>query len=233
MSYDPRPHCADVDYLFKTVGQDDTGEGYFSIARVSNPSQFAGQTPSGDYIRCDERNKIGPRGFHEWDETTDACICGRTDRPQEVTGQHLPLMTDVRTFLSVIEALPHGFIIYTELDDDSKVDAIINTPKTHHARTLQEMFKYMLEWDWAYTELGNREPIAECCHGMVEVLQIPERIKEWLLNTMPPDKIGRFLAGETDAMVRRQDDIPDIFVPFWDWFKEKRHQCRTFGMFDQ
>jgi hypothetical protein len=142
-------------------------------------------------------------------------------------------MTDVRTFLAVIEALPYGFIIYTELDDDSKVDAIINTPKTHHARTIQEIFKYMLEWDWAYTELGNREPIAATCHGMVEVLEIPELIKEWLLNTVPADKIGRFLAGDENAMVRRPEQLPDLTVPFWAWFKDRRLNTRTFGMFDQ
>ena len=233
MSDEPRPHWGEVDYLYKEIGSSDTGEGFFSIARVSNPSQFPGQTPAGDYIRCDERNSVGPRGFHEWDEATSKCICGRADRPQEVTGQHLPIMTDVRTFLAVLEALPYGFIIYTELDDDSKVDDIINTPKTHHARTIQEIFKYMLEWDWAYTELGNREPIAATCHGMVEVLQIPELIKDWLLNTVPPDKIGRFLAGDENALVRRREGLPDPLVPFWAWFKEKRHACRTFGMFDQ
>ncbi|NBQ89605.1 MAG: tripartite tricarboxylate transporter substrate binding protein, partial [Betaproteobacteria bacterium] len=64
-------------------------------------------------------------------------------------------MSDLIACYPVFEALPYGIILYIELKDPLKEEEAIRLP--NHTRTLQEMLRYIVEWDWAYDVLGNRE----------------------------------------------------------------------------
>ena len=186
-----------------------------------------------DYLRCDASARSGPTGLHEWDSTNNLCSCGRSDKPHGLTNMHGTRFDTITAIYPIIEALPYGHIVYVELLDAD--DEVVETeaPHSNCSRTLQETFRLLLEWDWAYTNLGNREKIAEVSHGMVQVLDIPEAVKEWLMSSVPAEKVGRFLEGRLDAQKRADvAEIPDINDEFSEWLHAKISTVRPFGGYD-
>lgn len=90
----------------------------------------------------------------------------------------------------------------------------------------------MLEWDFAYTELGNRELVAESCHGMVTSLEIPTTIKNWLLSDLPDEKVARFIKGDTNANEPTpRSAVPDLSDEFNTWVCEKILNAKPIGAY--
>ena len=203
--------------------------GFFLIAQHLPIKNI--QVMDGDIIRCDATAKTGPQGFHTWDGSV--CSCGRTDEPYGLTAHHYLTFPNMAAIYPIIEAVPSGHILYFELLNPEDEVKLIKESHSDGARTLQEVFRLLLEWDFAYTELGNRERIAEVSHGIVQILDIPENIKTWILSEVPGEKVSRFLAGLPDAQERADSStIPPLTDEFSEWLHDKITHTRPIGGYD-
>jgi len=223
----PKEHGR-IGFWEKIVGDTDD-VGIFGIAQ--HVTLGGVQVLDGETIRCDANSRKGPHGFHSW--TGSQCSCGSTEPPYPLTGHHYAAFGKITAIFPVIEALPYGHIMYFEMVDPEDEVKTIQEQHTDSSRTLQEVFRLLLEWDYAYTELGNRERIAEVSHGMVEVLQIPESIKTWLLTELPMEKVSRFLSGVENAQERADvSEIPPLSDEFSEWLYDKISTTRSIGEYD-
>lgn len=217
-----------IGFFDKILGTNDE-VGFFAFARHVSLDDI--ELERDIYKRCDANARTGPHGLHIWDGTI--CNCGKTTPPDPLTANHEIRFDNMTAIFPVIEALPYGHILYFELDNPEEELIAIQESHTECARTLQEIFRLLIEWDFAYTELGNRELIATVCHGIAEVLDIPEEIKDWLLSQVPPEKVGRFLAGDTNARTRADiSTIPSLDDEFSKWLYGKISSVRAIGAYD-
>lgn len=217
----------------KSINLDDAG--FFLVARnvaIKKLNNVLKVTDNIHYLRCDAAARFGPTGLHDWDADNSICSCGSVNQPDPMTNSHHLRFDNMVSLYPVIEALPYGYILYMELLTPEDEELAISQMHTDCARTLQELFKLMLEWDWAYTELGNREVTAALCHDMLGVLGIPESAKLWLNAEVPAEKVGRFMAGLPNARERSTDPLPDIPDEFSEWLYEKVTKTRAFGGYD-
>ena len=90
----------------------------------------------------------------------------------------------------------------------------------------------MIEWDFAYTELNNREVTAVTSHGIMEALNMPEAFKEWILNEVPAEKVVRFLEGLPNARQRTDSAIQPLPDDFSEWLYDKISSTRAIGGYD-
>lgn len=205
--------------------------GFFAIAQHVEISNIQVETEDKIYLRCDANSIKGPQGFHKW--LGEKCTCGSLEKPHGLTGHHHVRFDNMLAIFPIIEALPYGHIMYFELDNQIDEVKTIEGFHTEHARTLQEIFRLLLEWDFAYTELNSREEIAIVSHGMVEVLNIPESIKDWIINEVPMEKVGRFLSGSDNAQQRGDvSQIPALSDEFSEWLYDKISNTRSIGAYD-
>lgn len=217
-----------IGFWEKIVGDTDD-VGFFGIAQHVPLKNI--QVIDGETSRCDSTSRKGPQGFHEW--LGDVCSCGKTEPPYPLTGNHYIAFGKLAAIFPVIEALPYGHIMYFELNSRDEEIKAIQEPHSDCARTLQEVFRLLLEWDFAYTELGNRERIAEVSHGIVQILSIPEDIKTWIMSSVPEEKIGRFLLGMDNAQERVDtSQIPSLSDAFSEWLYTKISTTRSIGEYD-
>jgi len=182
--------------------------------------------------RCDSYKTLGPTGFHKWDSTNNLCSCGLTEMPDPKVGNHSVILDQLKCLYPVIEASPFGIIIYFEFRDD---ETELRASKQHFstcAHSIQELFRLMLEWEFAATTLGSTEDVAVTSANMLQVLDMPQNIRDWVISEVPPEKVARFLAGNTNAQDRTTDPIPDLTQEFYDWVYNKITQCRSFGEYD-
>lgn len=212
-------HLGAVGFWAKEVGVNDQ-RGFFAVSGAVANGQNVQQQKDG-LVRCDSE-KIGPYGFHRWDAVAGVCSCGSTDQPEPAMGHHIITLDNLATVAVVIEALPHGYILYFELHDIAAEEECVQMPHSDCARTLQELFRLLAEWDFAYTELGSTELIAETCHGILQTLEMPESVRSFLLNDMPDEKVSRFIKGDPDARSRAPlPDIPALPTDFDEWLEQK------------
>lgn len=217
-----------VGFFDKKIGTND-GVGFFAFARHVSLEDI--ELERDVWRRCDANARTGPHGLHIWDGTS--CNCGKTTPPDPLTANHEIRFDSMTAIFPVIEAIPYGHILYFELDSPEEELIAIQESHSECARTLQEIFRLMLEWDFAYTELGNRELTAVVCHGMTEHLEIPEEFKAWLISEVPPEKVGRFLAGDPNARERANTaDIPSLDDEFSKWLYTKISSVRAIGGYD-
>ena len=212
-------------YFYRKQGVNDT-KGLFCVTKFDDiPKQLL---DNGSYIRCDAGHP-GPRSFHSWNGAL--CACGLSTPPDEITGHHVVKVDDVYTSFPVIDAYPYGAIVYIELTTPELEEKLILEP--HHARTFQEILRYLIEWDWAHTELNSTEEIAIVSNGIVNILNIPTSIKNWVIDNVPEEKLGRFLKGETNARERTTKHIPDLTTELDEWLYYKLSACKAFGEFGE
>jgi len=218
-------------FFYRTPGVNDS-RGVFSFTQMVNAEErFSGKKVE-EAERCDRKTRLGPTGFHEWNADLGVCTCGRTEEPHLLTGHHHARFDNITAIFPVMEFSPYSVLMYVELEDSADEILTIEDFHTEHARTLQELLKLILEWDFAYVALDNREHVAEVCHGIVSVWDMPTECVDWLMNEMPPEKVGRFLMGSTDARVRPTELIPDIPDSLSEWMYEKIASCRSIGEYD-
>ena len=215
------------DYFYKFIGKTDNF-GLFMFTKLDKPTNFMPITDRDR--RCDYYASAAPRGFHLWDEVAGVCTCGRTDKPDTLTAAHF-VLPDLKCLYPVLDCSPYGAILYCEFHDEDKeleqLEGVLNT----YTRTLQEQLRYLAEWDYCAREFGNTEEVAVTAQGMMSVLAMPEFLYDWLITTVPPEKVGRYLAGHPNARARSSEPIPNLIIPFWDWLKEKLATSRNFGSF--
>lgn len=216
-----------VGFWEKIIGQNDD-VGFFGIARHLSIDEIT-ITENGT-TRCDATARRGPHGLHDW--LGDACSCGKAEKPYPLTGNHYITFENLTAIYPVLEAVPHGHIMYFELLSKEDELATIQEPHSDCARTLQEVFRLLLEWDFAYTELGNREVTAVVSHGIVEALQIPESIKTWIITEVPAEKVVRFIQNTPNARERTSEEIPPLTDEFSEWLYSKIMATRPIGGYD-
>jgi len=219
-------HRGGVGFYHKDLSTTSTGFFALSGARL-NPEVAV--DPSGVWVRCDSAS-YGPYGYHRWDAELEICNCGRTDEPDPSFGHHEIVLANINFVFSVISAVPHGYVLYFELKNEVDEETCIRQRHSDCARSLQEIFRLMLEWDYAYTELNNREEVATSCHGIVGYLDIPEDIKSWLLSALPDEKVSKFIKGDPNATTPAdRTEVPDLASEFNEWVCEKILQSKPIG----
>jgi hypothetical protein len=95
------------------------------------------------------------------------------------------------------------------------------------ARTLQELFKSMLEWEWCYLNLDPEDIHAKLAYEMLQEMEMPESIREWLWTELPDMHLAKFLKGDTSARTRPDTAlIPDMHTDFesWCWYQIVRKE---------
>ena len=205
----------------KIIGNSDN-KGLFAFAKLDNPRNFMLDTDVNR--RCDFDQPLALRGFHRWEY--GSCNCGLPDVPSTISGAHFDL--DVLTSLFVaVDAAPAGLICYFEFVGDE--DFYLTQRGNTYTRTLQEQFRYLLEWKNAHEHLGNNEEIAITATQMCDILDIPLTIQEWILSEVPNEKVNRFLEGKTNALERTEKPIPDLTDEFKEWLLDKFSKAKPFG----
>lgn len=217
-----------TDYFYKVVNGTDH-EGVFMFAKLDRPGNFMQATDRDR--RCDFYNKLAPRGFHLWDDVAKRCTCGSDQRPDSLTAAHFEL-SDLYCLYAVVEAAPYGVICYCEFHDDDKEVEQLEGALNTYTRTIQEQLRYMAEWHYVATNFGNTEEVALTAQAMINALEIPDDLYNWLLESVPPEKVGRYLQGHPNARARTSEPIADLTVPFWSWLRDKIDACRSFGGYD-
>jgi hypothetical protein len=120
----------------------------------------------------------------------------------------------------VVDLAPIAFIVYSELDS-IYVDTV-GTQKGWEmhpqcrAHTIHELFRLIIEWAWAYTELGNDEPMAAVCHDILRSLQMPLNVRNDLLETVPAQPVAKYIMNDSTALVKdlEEPECPESFK-YW------------------
>jgi len=205
----------------KVIGNNDN-KGLFCFAKLDNPRNFL----DDDAVtkRCDFDQPLALRAFHRWEN--GSCICGSSDMPSSLTGAHWKL-EELTALFVVVDASPAGLISYIEFVDGE--DFYLTQPANVFTRTLQEQFRLLIEWKYAHEHLGNNEEVAITATEILNVLDIPQSIQEWILSDVPNEQVNRYLEGRTDALQRTEDVIPDLTDEFKEWLLSKFKVAKNFG----
>lgn len=226
-----------IGWYHKPVGETDSS-GFFAISGVKEIPRDS-RDGTGEMVRCDSADhgsnvSYGPYGFHRWNASTGLCSCGSAEQPEPQMGHHQITLRNISKVNAVIEALPYGYVLYFELHDEQLEEECIQMSHSDCARTLQELFRLMLEWEYANKELGSSELIAETCSGMLQVLDMPSTIREFLLLDVPDEKVAKFIKGDPAARQRANvNSIPDMSDEFSSWLEEKITSSRPIGGYRQ
>lgn len=216
----PRGLGAIGDY-HRTAGSDDS-KGFFAVSGRAN-IEYNDAPTDGISPRCDEE-KQGPYGFHRWEG--NACNCGRLDAPDLEMGHHILTMENLE-YVTIVMSSASGYILYFECSPAIEAQAL-DMRHSDCARTLQELFRAMVEWDYAYTELSNRELVAVTCRDMLNELNFPQTLRDWLLANIPDQKVSRFLQGNPEARVRDMS-VPDLSDDLNDWLTSQMLFAEALG----
>lgn len=84
------------------------------------------------------------------------------------------------------------------------------------ARTAHELFRLLLEWDYAYEQFGNREPAAQRCHDAMGYLGMPDAVKQELLALVPDQAVARYIKGLEPFTGPTSCPEPPLFA---EWYK--------------
>ena len=131
----------------------------------------------------------------------------------------IPLPLKLIKFLDIS---PIGLIVYGEFKVFTEhVIPLFNTHPQSAGRTAHELFRLIIEWAWAYTDLGNRELVAETCHNFLRAVQMPIEVRQALLNEVPAQAVELYIRGQhpfaaTDSIFT-DPDAPQVFI---DWINE-------------
>lgn len=120
----------------------------------------------------------------------------------------------------LIDFTPVGVIIHGEFEVFTEhVIPLFNIHPQSVGRTPHELFRLIIEWAYAHTDLGNTELIAVTCHNLLRLTQMPLAVRNELLRSVPPQAVERYIRGEhpfaaTDSIF----DDPPMPPLFEMWF---------------
>lgn len=134
---------------------------------------------------------------------------------QETTGAyiedgvlHMPEVTLVK---NVVDATPVGVI--QEVHFSLFLDEMFHYHPQSLARTLHELFRLIIEWAYAHTEFGNNELAAKRCYELLQHLNMPNNVREDLINHVPPQAVELYIRGEDPFQATSFDIITDPPCP--------------------
>lgn len=120
-------------------------------------------------------------------------------------------------------AIDNGWIV----DSNKKVHAgyleneAIKLHPQRMARTLGELFKLIIEWDIVSREpFNNTEPAAIISKKILEKLEMPEEVKNELIDLYPDTHVSLYIQGNPNAK-ERPSGVPNITPLFETWIEEK------------
>lgn len=201
-------------------------EGYFAFIKAVYDKRFyeedidsAVGEPSIK-MRCDSgapKLMPMPTSLHETDDETGICkTCGSSESVYPTTNSHHASLNNSKILRIPMHGYK-GFICYLELKDQDDEDKEVYE-NTNVARTLQELFKLMLEWEWVYLNLDQDDICAKLSYEILQEYDLPISIREWLWNEVPDMHVARFLKGDPDARSRGDvSKIPNMSEDFEYW----------------
>jgi hypothetical protein len=214
---------------YKRPGTDDDKTGYFVFIKSVYDYKFKPEVKEVDEIntplveRCDvglKKDIPKPIALHEKDEETGLCnLCGSADPIYTTTNSHVATIQNTRILRLPFQGYS-GFIVYLKLDDKS-LEEKDSDYSENLARTLQELFRLMLEWEWCYMELGTRDTYSILAYEILKEMDVPSSIRDWLWTEVPDQRVAKFLKGDTNARLRSDPlTIPDMSLEFdsWCWY---------------
>ena len=205
----------------KIIGDNDA-KGLFLFGMFDDPKNFMPTTYAT--LRCDYHAPIALTGFHYWQN--GVCNCGLTDKPYPRSLNHWDL-DEVSALFVVIDSVPAGAIMYVEFAENEEKH--LTQRGNALTRTLQEQFRFLIEWKYAHEHLGNNERIAITASNFINQIDLPISIQEWILSEVPNEQVNRFLEGKTNALERTEKPIPDLTEEFKEWLLDKFSTARNFG----
>jgi len=120
--------------------------------------------------------------------------------------------------VKIIDIEPISCITYQEFAEEDK-DTFREISKIHpqcSARTIQELFRLIIEWAYAYRAFENNEPAALLCDKILRSLQMPIEVRNELLDEIPPQYVARFILNDELAIYEREVD-PELPEKFKEW----------------
>jgi len=224
---DEPTHDWGIGCYYKKIGTAADERGFFAFVKAAYNERFheepivtANGTFTGGRGRCDaSAPKVLPTpvDLHETDEETGLCIVCGSDKPvYGTTRSHIASLGNMLALRAPFNGYK-GFIVHIVLTDPELEHEAFVLPQ-NTARTLQELFKLMLEWDWVYRELGSEDVHAVLAHNILEELEMPESIKNWLWEAVPDMRVAKFFKNQFNARERPSvESIPDMSVDFDNW----------------
>ena len=214
---------------YKIPGTVDDERGYFGFIKSVYNYQFKPEKIKNKEgfiettVRCDSDVSVSlpkPIALHETDPETSLCkLCGSSSPVYPTTNDHVASLMNTRILRLPIQGYK-GFIVYLKLDNKELEDEDFNYSE-NITRTLQELFRLMLEWEWCYKELECRDVYSVLAYEILEELDVPESIRQWLWDEVPEQRVAKFLKGENNARERCDPAlIPDMTLEFdaWCWY---------------
>jgi hypothetical protein len=83
------------------------------------------------------------------------------------------------------------------------------------ASSAHELFRLLLEWDFCYEQLGNREPAAQRCHDAVGYLGMPDDVKQELMDLVPDQAVARYIKGQEPFVGPSDVPCPPLFKEWY------------------
>lgn len=120
----------------------------------------------------------------------------------------------------VIDFSPLVAVSYTIMEkeyiDLYSSDALVKMHPQCIGRTIQELFRLILEWAWCYRNLNSIEPMAIHCDMLLRHLQMPVQVRNDLLSSVPDQAVSKYLMGDSSALDIAEEDpeCPDSFK-YW------------------
>jgi hypothetical protein len=144
---------------------------------------------------------------------------GITDSDAQARGP----FTFIKRHDMAVDIAPIAFITYSELDeiyvDSVGTQKIWQTHPQCMAHTAHELFRMIIEWAWAYTDLNNTEPMAITCHNVLRSLQMPLDVRNDLLAVVPAQPVAKYIMNDSTALVK--DTVsPECPESFKYWFMD-------------
>lgn len=180
------------------------------------------------------------RTFHLWcvdeindSEFSDACtnnsyILSSLETVTHSTKKLQDLVIDselkykkILNHTKVIDIEPLACVTYQEFmpQDVYTFLQIIRIHPQCAARTIQELFRLIIEWAYVYNEFENTEPAAKLCHDILRAVQMPIDVRAELLNEVPPQVVERYIRGDFNVFIEDEYD-PPMPVKFKKWISD-------------
>jgi len=152
------------------------------------------------------------------DKSIDQLVTSRENN--EVT---FPVITNHYT---VIDLAPLGVISYSETAEETldAFQAVYGIHPQCTSRTIHELFRLIIEWAYSYTEFQNTEPMAELCHNILQIVQMPKSVRDELI-AIRPGQVGRYLLGDGSAL-QEYDIDAEMPESFKSWISEVYYDYR-------
>lgn len=122
------------------------------------------------------------------------------------------LLPGISKLIPVIDATPIGAVLEVTFEP-LFLDSMFNNHPQSAGRTLHELFRLLIEWDYAHTEFGNNEMVAIYSHNFIEYLQMPDDVRQDLINDVPPQAVELYIRGEYPFQATSFDIINDPPCP--------------------